>query len=116
MDITDNVVVTVFAPSMHLQTNIICYRCTVCNARFRLQSELKQHYPSHYINGDAAATNAATQKSLESDPAFADHKLEEKQNEDKVFDRTITITFNGNVLNKNGIAGDITINIDPAGS
>lgn len=77
---------------------------------------MKQHYPSHYINGDAAAAVAATEKSLEPDPGAAVHKLEEKHNEEKVFDRKITITFNGNVLNKNGIAGDITINIDPDGS
>lgn len=86
----------------------------MCNARFRLQSELKRHYPSHYINGEAAVAEAGTGKALESDSAAAVHKLEEKhQNEDKVFDRTITITFNGNILNKNGIAGDITIDIDP---
>lgn len=79
--------------------------------KFRLISELKRHYPVHYANGEevpkvptSEGTEPPVLKLPETQPA--------QTNEVKDIDPRITITINSNGLDKNGLAGDITINIE----
>lgn len=82
--------------------------------RFRLKSELKQHYPIHYVNGEQPPPLAIDKGHVA--PVLALSKpIEEKpcdvKEMAKEIDRTITITISRNGMEKNGLAGDITINI-----
>lgn len=33
--------------------NVCHFRCKICKEKFRLQSDLKNHYPTHYIKTDS---------------------------------------------------------------
>lgn len=86
------------------------YRCTICGMRFRLATELKQHYPTHYVEGDVTIPIG---KGLEAPviilkPEEVAQSTETNANE---IDPRITITINSSM--KNGLAGDITIDISP---
>jgi hypothetical protein len=97
---------------------MIVRRCSVCDLRFRLKSELKQHYPVHYVNGERPnipAGNDDVTPMLMLKPEETE-KVEEKELVKENVDRTITITISRNGLDKNGLAGDITINIGPENS
>ncbi|XP_053608684.1 zinc finger protein 260-like [Plodia interpunctella] len=97
----------------HVGQNI--YQCTVCNMRFRLISELKQHYPTHYVNGDEIP-KIPISKGVEAPVLMLKPEpppLIEIPGLKHNMDPRITITINSDGLDKNGLAGDITINLSP---
>ncbi|XP_064073229.1 gastrula zinc finger protein XlCGF57.1-like [Vanessa tameamea] len=92
----------------HVGQNI--YQCTVCQARFRLMRELRLHYPVHYAGTESAALTDK-EEPLVILKGCSDSNID--NNIDKTAtDAQITITFNRNILDKDG-TGDITINIGP---
>ncbi|XP_013191582.2 zinc finger protein 883 [Amyelois transitella] len=91
----------------HVGQNI--YQCTVCSMRFRLISELKQHYPTHYVNGDDIP-KIPISKGVEAPVLMI---KPEESTPVVTCDPRITITINSNGLDKNGLAGDITIDLSP---
>ncbi|XP_059046681.1 gastrula zinc finger protein XlCGF57.1-like [Achroia grisella] len=87
------------------------YRCTICGMRFRLATELKQHYPVHYVEGDVTIPIG---KGIEAPVLILKPEEMAQTTETSVneIDPRITITINSG-LDKNGLAGDITIDISP---
>lgn len=83
--------------------------------RFRLKSELKQHYPIHYVNGEEPPQVPINKDHvapvLMLKPTEDPKPAEVKDSGKEVMDQTITITISRNGLDKSGLAGDITINI-----
>ncbi|CAH2090153.1 unnamed protein product [Euphydryas editha] len=92
----------------HVGQNI--YQCTVCQARFRLMKELRLHYPVHYT-GTESTSLTDKETPLKILKGCTDENIDNNINKTAT-DAQITITFNRNIIEKDG-TGDITINIGP---
>ncbi|CAG5043651.1 unnamed protein product [Parnassius apollo] len=101
---------------MHVGQNI--YQCTECNMKFRLMRDLKKHYPIHYIKGEETPTVPigkgmvapviVLKPAEESTAAVPEEPISHA-------DGQITITVNSNGY-RDGLAGDIIINVTPQNS
>ncbi|KAJ0176255.1 hypothetical protein K1T71_008429 [Dendrolimus kikuchii] len=87
---------------VHVGMNI--YGCTICDMKFRLMSELKRHYPVHFANGQNPHFQEDQIPNLKS---LHNMNIQEELNEKK--DGKVKITINS--CDKNGVVGDITIDI-----
>ncbi|CAK1582978.1 unnamed protein product [Parnassius mnemosyne] len=101
---------------MHVGQNI--YQCTECSMKFRLMRDLKKHYPIHYIKGEETPTVPIGKGMVA--PVVVLKSAEEPTTaipEEPIShtDRQITITVNSNGY-RDGVAGDIIINVVPQNS